>query len=145
VSGTWSKTTPGFNGRRLRAARRAKGLTQGQLGEMIGVDQSSVAGYELGPHTPPSNIFKGIIKALGRSRRHFTETSSRDDSIEMDRKTPGFDGGKLRAMRRARKLSQAAMADLIGVGQQVVSLYERGISTPSPLVAKRIAAIFPAD
>lgn len=41
-----------FIGERLKEARMKKGLTQEELGKMIGVTKVSICGYELGTRTP---------------------------------------------------------------------------------------------
>jgi transcriptional regulator with XRE-family HTH domain len=60
---------------------------------------------------------------------------------------------QLYAVRKARTLSQAQMADLLGITQQMYSDYETGDRTPPIGIRARIAAIlaapvadlFPAD
>ena len=53
--------------------------------------------------------------------------------------TPAFKGDRLKVAREARGLSAASLSELIGVSRQAVSLYEKGTSTPSPDVMRRIA------
>ena len=56
-----------FNGQRLRDARIAKGLTQEELGEIIGVTKGSVSLYESGKRTPKIETVLELIYALGVS------------------------------------------------------------------------------
>ena len=51
----------------------------------------------------------------------------------------------LREMRDKRQLTQQQVADLIRTTQQHYSLIEKGEQRPSPLLAKRIAALFGFD
>jgi|BioPla2DNA2_1021312.scaffolds.fasta_scaffold383885_1 putative transcriptional regulator len=51
----------------------------------------------------------------------------------------------LREMRDKRQLTQQQVADLIRTTQQHYSLIEKGERRPSPLLAKRIAALFGFD
>lgn len=55
--------------------------------------------------------------------------------------TPGFIGARLREAREARYLSAIALADLIGVSRQAISLYENGIQTPRPDVMEAIIKV----
>jgi predicted transcriptional regulator len=48
--------------------------------------------------------------------------------------TPGFVGARLKEAREARFLSAIALADLVGVSRQAISLYENGAKTPGPEV-----------
>lgn len=51
----------------LIEARRAKGLTQKQLGEEIGRDQGTVSRYESGDASPERDTALKLAKALGIS------------------------------------------------------------------------------
>ncbi|MDR1322431.1 MAG: helix-turn-helix domain-containing protein [Gracilibacteraceae bacterium] len=50
--------------KRLREARKNKGLTQQQLGKAIGVAKSTIAGYESGHSEPDTAKIALIVKAL---------------------------------------------------------------------------------
>ena len=58
------RTTP--FGRRLSDARKNAGLTQTQLGELLGLSQRAIAHWELGNTTPPlrPELIKALSKAL---------------------------------------------------------------------------------
>ena len=49
----------------LKAAREAKGLTQAELAEMVGVSQPAIAQYELGTRFPLIIIAVNIEEVLG--------------------------------------------------------------------------------
>ena len=49
---------------RMRKARKEKGLTQKQLGELLGVSQSMIGQFESGKHAPRIDTVKKICKAL---------------------------------------------------------------------------------
>ena len=42
-----------FNGQRLKSLRKKKGLTQTDLGDMMGLDKSTICCYEKGTRQPP--------------------------------------------------------------------------------------------
>lgn len=52
-------------GDRIKDARIAKGLTQEQLAEMIGVAKNTVTGYEKGTREPDVTKIKRLIECLG--------------------------------------------------------------------------------
>ena len=51
----------------LKEARRHKGLTQAQFGEIIGISQQEVAAYETGVRRPRHDVMRRIQVALDLS------------------------------------------------------------------------------
>jgi len=47
----------------------------------------------------------------------------------------------LRQLRKARTMNQTALAGLVGVSQQTIAKYERGVVVPPVAVQARLAAI----
>lgn len=56
-----------YVGKQIRKFRLEKGLTQKQLGQMIGVKHNTISAYEAGVNEPDQNILFAIAKALGIS------------------------------------------------------------------------------
>ena len=54
-------------GEKLKAARLAAGLTQGQLAELVGVQQRDISRWENGHREPGVLIVKKMAQALGGS------------------------------------------------------------------------------
>lgn len=54
-------------GEKLKAARLAAGLTQGQLAEQVGVQQRDISRWENGHREPGVLIVKKMAQALGCS------------------------------------------------------------------------------
>jgi transcriptional regulator with XRE-family HTH domain len=52
----------------IEEARKALGLTQEQLGEIAGVDHSTVSRIERGLTNPPARTIKALTDALGQAR-----------------------------------------------------------------------------
>ncbi|HYD23919.1 MAG TPA: helix-turn-helix transcriptional regulator [Croceibacterium sp.] len=48
-------------------------------------------------------------------------------------------GNRLRELREAKGLTQAQLADLIGVSRKTVNTVENGVFTPSTVVALKLA------
>lgn len=51
-------------GNRIKEARKSKGLSQQQLGDMLGVSKVSVCGYETGTRIPTLDNFLQLIEIL---------------------------------------------------------------------------------
>lgn len=54
-------------GEKLKAARLAAGLTQGQLAEKVGCQQRDVSRWENGSREPRATTLKKLAQALGCS------------------------------------------------------------------------------
>lgn len=54
-----------LNGEAIRELRISNGLTQGELGKMIGVNHSVISSYETGEHSAHPKRIKVIAAALG--------------------------------------------------------------------------------
>jgi putative transcriptional regulator len=51
-------------------------------------------------------------------------------------------GNRLHALRAERGLTQAALAELVGVSRKTINTVENGVFVPSALLALRIARAF---
>ncbi len=58
---------------KVRKARRERGLTQEQLGNMININKSSISRYEKGIQLPELENIKKMAKALGVSHQYLLE------------------------------------------------------------------------
>ena len=58
---------------KLREIRKAKGLTQKELAEIVGVDTSSISKYEKGVAEPSYVVLKKLAGALGVSIDSFSD------------------------------------------------------------------------
>lgn len=54
-------------GEKLRAARKAAGMTQAELAEAIGCRQKDISRWEAGTHEPGALTLKKMAQALGCS------------------------------------------------------------------------------
>ena len=57
---------------RLRDARKAARLTQGDLGERVGVTRQAISAYERGDKTPEAATFRKLTEALAQPASFFT-------------------------------------------------------------------------
>lgn len=51
-------------GQRVAALRKARGLTQSDLGELLGFDQTAIASYEVGRRRIPLSLLGPLAQAL---------------------------------------------------------------------------------
>ena len=96
-------------GQRITDMRKARGLTQAQLGETLGLDQTAVASYEIGRRRVPLSLLAPLAKALGVSVAELVE----------DAKGPGKRGPAAQAPAPARS-SNPAPASQAEVRQRVL-------------------------
>ena len=61
-------------GERIKLARKQKGITQEELGEMLGISGNAVIHYEKGRRTPNASVINQISKALGVTGDWLLET-----------------------------------------------------------------------
>lgn len=73
-----------FQGERLEEIRKDKGLTQKQLGELIGVKKNAISNYERNHQEPPVRRLKEIAKVLDISSDYLIGLT--DDEIPASRK-----------------------------------------------------------
>lgn len=52
---------------KMKSARAAKDLSQGQLADMVGVTRQTIGMIEAGDYNPTLNLCIGICKALDKS------------------------------------------------------------------------------
>jgi DNA-binding transcriptional regulator YiaG len=102
---------------RIRAARRARGLSHTALAGELGIDPSTVLNWERGRHRPPIEYWPRILGLIGR------------DELPAEAPLPE----RLRAYRRSHGLTQAGLGTLLGVSQSVVWAWEQGLRLPDTL------------
>jgi transcriptional regulator with XRE-family HTH domain len=104
-------------GRRLRALRKARGLTQEQLGQAAGIDYKHIGGIERGEHAPSFDAIEKLVKVLKVPYHGFftperSVTGQLEDTLDllvrdidrMDKATlKRFFTDLLAAVRRARE------------------------------------------
>ena len=88
----------------LRKIRKARGMTQKQLAELVGVTESSISQYENGGKTPSFEIALKLAEALDCESADLV--SKRDVIIEKTatQSGDGYDEKLLRAMQIFRSL-----------------------------------------
>ncbi len=76
MAGSRQRGVKNIFGRRLAQLRKARGLTQTQLGERVGISFRMVAYYEGQTNYMPTHILPQLARALGVSVDELTDTST---------------------------------------------------------------------
>jgi transcriptional regulator with XRE-family HTH domain len=109
---------------RLAWVRARRGFTQGQLAYLLGVTQAMVSQVERGHR----KLGPDALNAL--------------EDLEADLVDSGGSlGVRLMAVRARYGMKQRQLADLLGVTQSMISLWERGQRGGTPEVMRRLAAV----
>ena len=111
---------------KLKRLRGTLGLTQEKLGQKLGIDESTVAGWERGENTP-----------VGSYRKLLEDFITGDGLLSA---RPGtapaksrFSARKITALREKLGLTKAALARQIGVNVNTLWRWERGDRKPHGL------------
>jgi transcriptional regulator with XRE-family HTH domain len=113
VAGGGQQGAPGFDGRRLRAARRAAGMTQLQLSEELGVHETAVTNWERGERVPRVDRLGELARALKVSPADLTDLAG-DGPVS------------LQALRVGAGLLQDQVAAGAGLTRTKYAALERG-------------------
>lgn len=70
-------------GQRIKTLRKAKGLTQDQLAEQVGMDSRHISRLETGTHFPSIDSLEAIAKALGVQLKDFFDFPSNESPEEL--------------------------------------------------------------
>lgn len=73
-----------LNGSRLREVRKAKGLTQGELGDLIGVGKSAICCYEKETRNPTLEAVLEMIHVFGVSADYLLGADFLVQTIDKD-------------------------------------------------------------
>ena len=117
----------------IALARIKKGMTQGQLAEIIGETQAKVSLWERGKFHPPISAIKKMAEALDVDWVYLLEGQA-----EKQR-------SNIATYRRKKGMTQAELADAVGVSQTYISYCECGVREPDVRVLIKMAEILDTD
>ena len=103
---------------RLKAARNACKLTQQQLADILGIDRSTYAYYELGTLNPPPDILK-MLSSVFKSDTEWLSGSFREKMLWSAPETP---------MLMQQRINEKKMADLTKDERALIALYRIAIN-----------------
>jgi transcriptional regulator with XRE-family HTH domain len=108
-------------GERLATLRKARGLTQEQLGEIVGLSQRMVAYYESQGGQPPGAILPDLARALGVSTDQILGVEPVQEKVSPT---------QARIRKRLRKVEELPSADQKAVLRLVDALLkDRGLAS----------------
>lgn len=97
----------------LRALRKSRGLTQGQLGALVGVRQARIAEIEANPGPVSLDQLTKVLAALGGTLHlHSAEGAGTDSRIGPDEEPKALQAAPMSAAKRAPK--QKAVGQVVG-------------------------------
>lgn len=139
-------------GARMRAARIVRGLSRKQLARLVGRSDTMVMYWEQGATSPVTTTLCTVAAALGVTEAGLLGRVSEAEWSEMlDRMTPEQPlltarlaerkalGANILATRQAKRLTQAGLAQRIGVTAPVISQWEHGSRQPSAKTIRKLA------
>ena len=109
---------PGAIGEKIRKARLARGLTQAELGEKIGVSQRMVTYYEVRGVSPAPELLVKLARALGVSVEDLV-------GQKPTAKPPAETPESVHLWRRVKKLQELPIQDRKSVLKMIDLLAER--------------------
>lgn len=112
-------------GERIRAARRAQGLSHTAMARKLGVDPSTILNWERGRRHPPARFWPRILGLISR------------EEVPLDAPLPD----RLLAYRLAHGLTQAELGALVGVASSQVWNWERGRTRPNRIHLNRVEEV----
>jgi transcriptional regulator with XRE-family HTH domain len=142
-------------GRNLTAARVAAGMTQRQLASRVGIALAMLSRIENGHSDPGLRLVDALANELGRDVyelldhwRYADMTAERDAPEGPSRLPPGLQahfGTSVRKARGEASLTQAALAELVGMSQQYIAKIEAGQINPTLATMESIATALHLD
>ncbi len=125
------RTLEGF-GARLTVLRQARGLTQEELGALVGVSNRMIAYYERDGAQPPGALLVDLARVL---------QCSTDELLGVKPATEKLPPRTARLLKRLRRIEELPRADQRAVLKLVDAMLDtRRRTTPAPARAKRKAS-----
>ena len=132
------KRTTAF-GRLLRETRIARGMTQRQLAQAVGLSDDNIGSYEGANTYPREKHLPGLIarlaKALDLPAAEIEASLSQPRPVNV----PTDFGHRLRQLRIDRGLTQGQLGARCGCGAGRISRYETGMSYPKTQLVRALA------
>lgn len=123
-------------GKKIQTIRKEQGLTQKELGGLLGVSGSMIGQYENDLRNPKFETLLRIAEVLSVSPEYLMGHEISDE------KNQHFSiVEKICNLRKQNRLSQEQMAELLGINRATLSKYETGVIVPSLAQLRKIAEI----
>lgn len=128
--------------KRIRLARRYKGLTLKQMGSILGISESAVSNIERGRNKPSGSTLILLCEKLGMNQT-WLETGEGEMFVSEKEGTGLQPNARFKAIREHYGLSMGAFGQEIGLSASGVSAIEYGTRNMSDKHIKLICTAFP--
>ncbi|MCU1461439.1 MAG: helix-turn-helix domain protein [Acidimicrobiales bacterium] len=129
--------------RRLRQERQGRGITQAEVGRLLGVPQPTYAGWETGRSTPSAHFFASLARFLAIPEPDVAALCASPYVVDASGWPPL--GKLMGAKRQELRLTRALLADVIGVAASTIVAWEHGYRVPPPNQLRRLADVLKVD
>lgn len=132
-------------GNRLRALLKAKGMTQRDLAEALGIGAPTIAKYVSGLSAPSPERAAKIARLLGADPK---DLGAREQKARGPQAAGALDAAALDAALERHSISPAELARRVGRTPQAIYSYRLGKNRPSIATLRRMAReldLDPAD
>lgn len=125
-------------GEKIKELRKSKGISQKELAQKTGLSIGSIQGYEQGRYNPKLEAIAKIADALETEPDNFCDVLlQHSENVSI--------GGKIKAVRLQKGVSQAALAKCLGVSTAMICQYEIGKRKPKMETLSKIAGALGVD
>nr|DAL89450.1 MAG TPA: Repressor protein CI [Caudoviricetes sp.] len=125
-------------GERIKELRKSKGVSQKELAQKAGLSIGSIQGYEQGRYNPKLEAIVKMADTLEVELDNFYDALlQHGENVSI--------GGKIKAMRLQKGVSQAALAKCLGVSAAMIYQYEVGKKKPKVETLSKIAGALGVD
>ena len=122
-------------GANIRRIRKFRGMTQRELGEMLGVTQAAIGQYE----RPSANLTRNTIEKIANALNVSFDALIKDFDGNI------IDGNIIREVRIENNLTIQELSGLTGISEKLLNEYEENITTPYERDIDRLAYCFKKD
>lgn len=124
----------------FRDLRKEKSLTQMELAKILNIDQTTVSKWEVGKAIPDYDTLQRLADfynvsvdyLLGRENKHFVSPTFEQNTALI----------RLKELRESKNLTQAKLAEILGVGRTTITMYEKGAIVPPADILQKLANYF---
>jgi transcriptional regulator with XRE-family HTH domain len=128
-------------GLKILEKRKALKMTQVELGKQVGVSGGAISQFEKGISNPTEQTLKKLSHALNYNFELLLNGGTPGSNELTHDYSATYPGNFIEQARKKKNLSQAQLADLVGVSRASISLYETGAGDPSFRVLGKLAEV----
>ena len=130
----------------IKELRKEAGMTQGELGEKLGVIKQTVSAWEKGISKVGNDTLITLSRLFGVTTDYLLGLTEGEDTMGTEENTNEIMqrvGRNLRTLRESKSIfTQQQLAERLGVGASTVGMWEQGRREPDLDTLARIAQFF---